>query len=261
MLRHAVILGLLARQSLGKMLAYRVSALFTVVFGILFALAEVIAITVYYRYTDEISGWDLSSFLGLYATYGFIQYLYQFVFVVSHEELMDKIIEGELDYDLIRPVDSQFLCSARALDYPSLINMIAPLGLLIYCARKLELDLTLPVIISYSILVVLGVTLYYLVNQFFVAMAFWVERPRKLAGVAEYLFEFASRPRSVYPRAMQVILTLVLPILTAVNAPVDVIRGELHLGMVGAFVTGLIVIGGIVRVQWVHGVRRYASAS
>lgn len=259
--RPLVLLGLLAQQSLGKMLAYRLSALFTVVFGVLFAVAEVIAIIVYYQYTDEIAGWDLPSFLALNATYGFIQYLYQFLFVIAHEELMDRIIGGELDYDLVRPVDSQLLCSIRTLDYPSLINLLIPTALLVYCARTLGLGLSLPVVICYMVLIVLGVALYYLLNQFFVAMAFWVERPRRLAGVAEYLFEFASRPRSVYPRALQVLFTAVLPILTAVNAPAELIRGELEPGVVILFAASLAILGVIVRIQWLCGVRRYASAS
>lgn len=261
MLRVLSIVILFAKQSLGKMLAYRITAAFTILFGILFAAAEVVAIVVYYQYTDEIAGWDLTSFLMLYATFGFIQHLYQFMFVVSHEELMDKIIEGELDYELVRPLDSQFLCSVKTLDYPSLINMLIPLGLLIYSVKRLGLVLTTQVLIPYTVLMLLGVWLYYLLNQFFVVMAFWVERPRKLAGVPEFLFEFASRPRTVYPRALQVTLTLVLPVLTAVNAPVELLRGEFDMITLLAFVVALLVMSVIVRVQWLIGIRRYASAS
>lgn len=255
------LLRLMARRSLSQMMVYRLSATFVVIFGSLFAVAEVVSLLIFYQYTPDIAGWDFYAFLALIATYGFIQHIYQFFFVLSHEELMDKIIEGELDYDLIRPVDSQVLCSLRNLDYPSLINLIVPTSLLIYCWPHLKLEFTLSTLLAYTILLICGVALYYLLTQFFVCMAFWVDRPRKLAGVTEYLFDLASRPRAVYPRAMQLFLTFVLPVLTAVNTPVDLLRGEFNTTGFLALLGFLLVIVIIVRIQWVLGTRRYSSAS
>lgn len=250
-----------AHRSLAIMLSYRLSATFIVVFGTLFAGAEVISLLVYYQYTPDIAGWDFYSFLSLVASYGLIQHLYQFLFIQAHEELMGKILDGELDYDLVRPIDSLVLCSLRNLDYPSLINLAVPISLLGYSWPHLSVTLSTGTIVGYVTLIVLGVILYYLLNQFFVSLAFWVDRPQKLAGVTEYLFEFASRPRSVYPQAIQVLLSFVLPLLTAVNAPADLLRGHLDKAGLIPLISFLVVLGVVVRLQWWAGTRRYASAN
>lgn len=255
------VLRLLAQRSLAQMLAYRLSALFVILFGSLFAAAEVVSILVYYQYAPDIAGWDLHSFLALAASYGLIQYIYQFCFVQSHEELMDRIIEGDLDYDLIRPLDAQFLCSLKTLDYPSLVNLMIPIGLLVYSWPHLGVPFAVGTVLLYAALVVCGVALYYLLSQFFVTLAFWVERPQKLGGVTEYLFDFASRPRAVYPRAMQFALSFVLPVLTAVNMPADFLRGQFDLPAFVVFAGMLVALWAAVRAQWRLGLRRYASAN
>lgn len=255
------LLRLFARQSFARMLAYRLTATFTVVFGTFFAAAEVVSLLIYFRFTDNIAGWDFYSFLALVATFSFIQYMYQFFFVVAHEDLIDKIIEGELDYDLIRPIDSQLLCSLKNLDYPSLVNMIIPVGLLIYCWPHLKVPFSVLSLGVYIVLVLLGVAFYYLLNQVFFGLSFWIERPTKLSGVPEYLFEFATRPRAVYPRFLQVLLAIVLPVVAASNTPVDVLRGKFDPLSFIALIIAAILLALIARWQWLAGVRRYASTS
>ncbi len=243
------------------MLAYRLSAAFVIIFGTLFAVAEVVTLLVYYQFTERIAGWDFYSFLALMATCGFIQHLYQFLFVQSHEELMDKIIEGQLDYDLVRPVDSQLLCSIKNLDYPSLVNLVIPIGLIAYCWPHLNVSITMWAWGAYTGLVLCGVAFYYLLNQVFVSMAFWIERPQQLMGIPEYLFEFASRPRSVYPRLIQAVLSVGLPVLTATNLPVEVLQGGFNPMSLVTLAGSTVVLGMVARVQWLAGVRRYASAN
>ncbi|WP_437958363.1 ABC-2 family transporter protein [Sorangium sp. So ce119] len=252
---------LLGQHSLAQTLSYRLSAAFVVVFGTLFAVGELASLLIYFQFTDSIAGWGLHASLALIATFGLIQHTYQFFFVVSHEALMDKIVHGELDYDLVRPVDSQLLCSLKSLDFPSLINMIIPVGILLYAWPHLDAPASVATLGAYLLLVLCGVVFYYLLNQLFVGLSFWIERPQQLAGVPEYLLEFATRPRTIYPRWIQFALAVVLPVLTATNTPVDLLRGELELSAVLPLLAAIALLAVAARWQWRRGVRRYVSAS
>ncbi|WP_106767496.1 ABC transporter permease [Paenibacillus faecalis] len=261
MRRFIPIFLLFARNSLSQMLIYRITSSFIIIFGSLFVAAEVISIVIYYQFTDSIAGWGFYDFLALLATFQLISSLYQFLFVGSHEVLMDNIVEGKLDYDLIRPIDSQIICSIKQLDYSSLINCLIPIVLLIYCWPNLDISFSLLNMIIYLTFVLLGVFFYFLLNQFFVTLAFWIERPHKLAGVPEYILEFSSRPMKVYPRVIQMIFGIIFPIITVVNLPVEFLKGEANMKVILWIIVSLIVFFIIVRLQWKLGVKRYASTN
>lgn len=261
MIKLCRIINMFISQSFSQTLAYRTTSIFIVVFGTLFSLGEVIGVFVYYSYTDNIFGWDKNAFLLLIGTFSLIQYIYQFLFVLQHEELMDKVIEGELDYDLIRPMDSQLLCSFRLLDIPSLINMIIPLALISYSIKNLDNSVHAIYFVQYILFIFIGVLFYYLLNQFFVSLSFWIERPGKLIGLPEYLFDLASRPRSVYPKYLQIIIVFIIPVVSATNTPVSFLRGSVDLTALFSLLIFTIIMFWVVRVQWIKGIKRYASTS
>lgn len=259
--RYVALLKLLGKQSLAQMLTYRMTSTFIIVFGTLFAFADIIGTVVFFQYTESIAGWEIYDFLVLLSTFQFISYLYQFFFVASHENLMENILNGKLDYDLLRPVDSLFLCSMKQLDFPSVINMIIPSSIFFYCLPYIKIELNFLNVLIYILFVALGVIFYYLLNQMFVCLAFWVDRPQKIAGVPEYMLDFASRPREVYPRILQIILSTVFPVITAVNLPAEYLKGSLSINYFVFYLFFLILFGIVVRFQWKWGICRYASAN
>lgn len=260
-LRVLGLLPLLIRQGVSRTLAYRASALFVVIFGTMFAMAEIVSVLVYFRFTDNVAGWDLYSFLMLIATVGVIQNIYQFLFVVSHEQLMEKILYGDLDYDLVRPVNSLLLVNAQQLDLPSLCNLVAPAVLFWYCWPNMNSYPSGISVLAYGVLTAIGLVFYCLMNQLLVGCSFWIERPLGLTGVPEYLLELAKRPLPVYPRSLQVVFGGVLPVLLATNLPVDLLRGQFDALALAVLFLAILVLGGLVRWQWQAGLRRYSSAN
>ena len=93
-------------HSFQEFLIYRTTAIVTIVFGLIFFLAEFIAGIIYFNYTETIYGWVKNDYLLLISVASVISYGYQFLFTVAHENLYEFILGGELDYILIRPVNS-----------------------------------------------------------------------------------------------------------------------------------------------------------
>ncbi|MFT8872355.1 MAG: ABC-2 family transporter protein [Sporolactobacillus sp.] len=250
----------LFRQSVATFFAYRMTSLFVIVFGSLFSVIEIVTVLVYYQFTDDIAGYSLPQFLLVIASFECISNLYQFLFVSAHEQMADKIIGGELDYDFIRPVDSQLYNSLSGFDLASGINLIIPIVLLIYAVPRAGHHDWLQGV-CFVLFLLIGTFMYYLMNQLFVALSFWVERPGKLLGIPEYLFDLASRPRSVYPRVLQLLFAWILPIVASTNLPVDVLRGQMGAAETIAYLTGIAVLAALVRLQWKCGIARYQSAN
>lgn len=261
MIRLIKILIIFVSHSFSQMFAYKTTSVFVVVFGTLFSIAEIIATQIYYSYTDTIMGWDKYNFLILLGTFSLIQYIYQFLFVLQHEEFMDKIIEGELDYDLIRPIDSQLINSFRFLDIPSLINMIIPFALIVYSLNKLNIKIEFSLLLGYTILIIIGVVFYYCLNQIVVSLAFWIERPGKLLGMPEYLFDLASRPSSIYPKFLKLLLVFFIPVLSSTNLPVEYLTNNFDKLTTLNFIVVTLLFLIFTRWQWKRGLRKYVSTS
>lgn len=231
-----------------------------IVFGTLFTAVEVITTLVFFQFTDTIAGFTIYEFLALTSTFELIGTAYQILFINAHENLSDKILDGELDYDLIRPVSSLFFNNVRQIEISSIINLIVPVSILIYSIVQMGGG-TLSGIIGYAAFVAAGVYFYYLLNQFFVSLSFWVERPGRLLGVPEYVFDLAAKPRGVYPRIWQVIFAWIIPVVTATNLPVDILKGNFSFAQLLVYLAVITMFTVIVRIEWKLGIRRYTSAN
>lgn len=261
MTRYLKIFAHLISLSFRKMLVYRTTSILIVVFSTLFLAAETLSVLVFFEFTDSIMGHSKDEFLFLLATATIILSLYQFVFVLQHEELADIIIEGELDYHLLRPMDSQFQANVFLFDIPSLLNLIPPIAIIIHLSLKGSLVYSPLNVLLYLVYIAGGFFQYYCINQFFVTLAFFFERAYKLAGLPEYLFDFALRPRRVYPKYLQILLGYVFPLLLITNLPTEIMLGSpsTNLLLYSLFIS--VILFAIVRIQWKICLKRYESAS
>lgn len=254
------LLGVFFRQSLARMLTNRAAAVLTLGFGVLFAAAQVVAILVAFRFTDSLGEWSLYHVLFLLGIAELVQVAYAVLFVNGHESLFERILEGELDYEFARPVDSQMLAIVGRFDLPSLPTAVLPLALLVYSGWHLGVSL-----VSWSSVAIVGATImsvafYTLANQILVTTAFWIDRPLGLTGTLEDAYEAAKRPASIYPRGVRFAFTRLVPIILTTNIPVGLVRGEAVAIDMAVLSAATIVLFLLARWQWRRGAMRYASA-
>lgn len=246
-------------QSLQEFLIDRYTALLTFVFGILFFSLEVITGIIFFEHTDNIMGWTRNDYLLLVSTASFISFLYQTLFVASHENLTETIIEGELDHILLKPVNSFLFYALYRLDFPSLMNLIVALVAQMYFLQFY--DFTVWQLLSFAAAILLATYLLFLLNQLAVSVSFWKEKARSILGLPEYVMDFASRPLVIYPSPIRFIFTWVVPLMIGVNLPVLIMKGQSYLGNL-LFLLVVDVLGTILALYvWRKGVDRYVSAN
>lgn len=246
-------------QSLQEFLIDRYTALLTFVFGILFFSLEVITGIIFFEHTDNIMGWTRNDYLLLVSTASFISFLYQTLFVASHENLTETIIEGELDHILLKPVNSFLFYALYRLDFPSLMNLIVALVAQMYFLQFY--DFTVWQLFSFAAAILLATYLLFLLNQLAVSVSFWKEKARSILGLPEYVMDFASRPLVIYPSPIRFIFTWVVPLMIGVNLPVLIMQGQSYLGNL-LFLLVIDVLGTILALYvWRKGVDRYVSAN
>ncbi|MCP5455169.1 MAG: ABC-2 family transporter protein [Thermotogae bacterium] len=254
------LLNMFFKQSTEELLIYRSTAVITLIFSFMFFAVEIIFGFIVYSYSSELAGLNFNQYMNLIFTATLITNIYQFFFTVGHENLSDYIVEGELDYILIRPVNSYFYYAFNRQDIPSLINILVTTLALIY-NNRLNTDINFSVIVFYIICILLSVWTLFLVNQIVVCVAFWKEKVNKLLGMPEYFYDASSRPLGVYPGFIRFILSYIIPFGIITNDSSLILTERFPLVHLIYIILWNIIITIISVIIWKKGLKHYASAN
>jgi len=249
----------LVSQSFQELISYRLTATLISIFGLVFFTAEIVAGLVYYSVADNLFGLTRIEYMILIASATTMSYLYQTLFISSHENLAETIIEGELDYALIRPVNSFLYYSLYRIDFPSMINLFISIVLQVYLLKDYSISFTN--VLLYICLILLGANLIFLLNQIIITLSFWIEKSQKLMAVPEYLVDFSMRPKNIYPKAIRVALFYIVPILLATNAPVLLIKHQLSTVNLLVLIISNILLACLALKMWKEGLKKYSSSN
>ena len=245
-------------NSIQRVLIYRTTSILIVIFGLLFYFIEMFSGMVYFSYTDNILGWTKWDYFSLITTATIIRYGYTFFFIWG-SDLSYNIIQGKLDYTLLRPLNSFWYYAFYMADFPSLINVI--LGIIVQGWIISKYHIGFFQVIMYIIFVIIGIWFQFLMFNFSNMISFWVDKAEQILWIPETLSETSSQPASIYPKWIRCFLMWLLPILTSFNLPVDIIRGKVNVvnmlwfvGFVGAFTIANYRI-------WHAGLKKYQSSN
>ena len=245
-------------NSIQRVLIYRTTSILIVIFGLLFYFIEMFSGMVYFSYTDNILGWTKWDYFSLVTTATIIRYGYTFFFIWG-SDLSYTIVQGKLDYTLLRPLNSFWYYAFYMADFPSLINVI--LGIIVQGWIIFKYHIGFFQVIMYIIFVIIGIWFQFLMFNFSNMISFWVDKAEQILWIPETLSETSSQPASIYPKWIRCFLMWLLPILTSFNLPIDIIRGKVNVvnmlwfvGFVGAFTIANYRI-------WHAGLKKYQSSN
>ena len=245
-------------NSIQRILIYRTTSILIVVFGLLFYFIEMFSGTVYFSYTDNILGWTKWDYFSLITTATIIRYGYTFFFIWG-SDLSYTIVQGKLDYTLLRPLNSFWYYAFYMADFPSLINVI--LGIIVQGWIISRQHVGFFQVIMYILFVIIGIWFHFLMFNFSNMISFWVDKADQILWIPETLSEISSQPASIYPKWIRCFLMWLLPILTSFNLPIDIIRGKVNIVNMLWYV-GLVAVFTIANYRiWHAGLKKYQSSN
>ena len=245
-------------NSIQRVLIYRTTSILIVVFGLLFYFIEMFSGMVYFSYTDNILGWTKWDYFSLVTTATIIRYGYTFFFIWG-SDLSYTIVQGKLDYTLLRPLNSFWYYAFYMADFPSLINVI--LGIIVQGWIISRHNVGFFQVIMYILFVIIGIWFHFLMFNFSNMISFWVDKADQILWIPETLSEISSQPASIYPKWIRCLLMWLLPILTSFNLPIDIIRGKVNMVNMLWYVS-LVAVFTIANYRiWHAGLKKYQSSN
>ena len=122
-----------ARNSLIREMTFRANFLIQCVSATSWTLMNIGFYVVVFQHTDAIgksTGWEQSEFFLFLGTTWLINSLVQTFFMPNAQEFSELIRTGNLDFALVKPIDTQFLISFQRVEWASLSNFVLGLVLL-----------------------------------------------------------------------------------------------------------------------------------
>jgi ABC-2 type transport system permease protein len=251
-----------ARYSIVRTLMFRGDFFVWSLVELFWMSVNLLLITVIYRHTQSIAGWNKYEMMLLVGTSMLIQRFLMGFFWSSIFEMGRNVRSGNFDFFLAQPGNVMFMATTRKLDPDGLINSFVAAAVVIYAGRQLNLSPSVATIALYVFLVGCGLLIHYSLLVMSVSAVFWLTSAQGVEGTYFTLTEFSRLPRQAFKGLVKEFLFVwALPVVVVSNAPANTLLHGfdpkwafwLFAAAVGWFAVAVFVFH--------RGLRRYASAS
>jgi ABC-2 type transport system permease protein len=230
-----------ARNSFVRDTMFRTNFVLECVSSVSWTLMNVGFYLIVFHHTPLIgpdSGWGKYQFFVFLGTTWLINSLVQTFFMTNADDYSELIRTGNLDFALLKPIDTQFLVSFQKVDWSALSNFAAGLILLAVSLWHLTTRPTHPLVITpwamalYVVYVLCGVAMLYSLMIALASTSIWLGRNQTLYDFWFYITNFARYPMEIYNRGwgvpLWVLFTFVVPVLVVVNVPARILAQPLY---------------------------------
>ncbi len=222
-----------ARNSLVRDLSFRTNFLLQCITSISWTLMNWAFFKIIFLQASSIgkgTGWNESEFFIFLGTVWIINSVVQTFFMPNAEEFSELIRTGNLDFALLKPIDTQFLISFPRLNWPSLSNFVVGILIVAVYAANLMRHSENPLVIApwtvlaYVVFIACGIVIMYSLMISLASTSVWLGRNQNLYMIWFYLTNFYRYPMEIYQRGMigwglWGFFTFVIPILVVANVP------------------------------------------
>jgi ABC-2 type transport system permease protein len=257
MLRYLKLYRYFLEQQFKIAVEYRSNFIIGAVGALFVNGASLLTIGVVMGQIPSLNGWTLEEVLLIYGLVLLSRSLSQ-MFTENLWQVGGYVQEGSFDRFLVRPINPLFQLLAERLDSAGVGNFV--IGLVLVLSAGRALDIFSPFNVVYLTAAVLsGGAIFFALNLMTSASAFWIiDSTPVMAAVFENI-RFAYYPLSIYPRAINWMLTWVIPYGFASYYPASFVLGRDvgPLAWLGPLVAAVLLVIGLQ--VWEAGLRHYES--
>ena len=230
-----------ARNSLVREMTFRLNFTLQCVSSLSWTLMNVGFYLIIFNHAQEIgpgTGWHKYEFFVFLATTMLINSTVQALFMPNAQEFSELIRRGDLDFALLKPIDTQFLISLQKIEWSQFANFLAGLILLGVSAWQLVTRPENPIVVSpirillYPLYIITGVAILYSLMIALAATSIWLGRNQSLYNFWFYLTNFSRYPMDIYQgwpwgNMLRIFFTFIVPVLVVVNVPARLVAQPL----------------------------------
>ena len=229
------------------------------IMDLLFYGITLLSVELIYQHVDQIGPWDRNQFLFFIAFMLTIDHLHMALVSENFWNFSAQIRLGTLDFELLKPINTLFICFFRYVRLETIMITPAPWAALIYFGIQTELSLSswilLPFLVIFSLVFLVSLEILMSMTMFITVESF------ALNFLRMQLQQLARWPYFIYQGLIRKLFTFLIPVLAVGSGPVFFLFNKNDFGLLiwGIVVTLLLWLA--IGVSWRWALRRYESAS
>jgi ABC-2 type transport system permease protein len=250
-------------DSLMIFLTHRFNFIMSGVANVIWTVAQLVSIRYLFQKIPNFQGWgfgDLVLLLSFGQAYFYISWI---LYDSNLQKIPRKIISGDFDIMLLKPINIKFFSSFQQIAIPQIIVMFTTVTPLIIYGLSFQKNLAFFDILTTGLILILGITIFYFISLGVTALAFFVGN---VEAIRYFIIQSPSNlnrvPLNLFPKIVQYILTFVLPLAFLAFYPTLVVKGKISPFLIISTELGLIYLSYCFSSwMWKSGLKNYTSAS
>jgi len=218
-------------------------------------------ILVIYSNVTSVAGWTRGDAYVLTATSFLLLAVVNLLFTFNLLEIPQKVRQGTLDFDLVKPLDTQFLVSVRKFNFDEVGTLFAGIAMAMLGVSLSGHQPKVIEIIAYIFLLLCAMAIFYSFDLTLMTLAVWLVRVENLWALSDQIIGLTRVPIDVYAPTWKRLLTFYIPLAFLASIPAKALIGKVDMALLmwGFFwAFGSLIAS---RFFFLFAMRRYHSAS
>jgi ABC-2 type transport system permease protein len=167
------LLSAFLKMNLQQAAAYRTDTVLSIVMNLIWLGWELVSLQIIFNNTSTLSGWGMGELVALLGAWRIANVLMSALIWPNTERFNQMVRDGSFDYNLLQPVNSQFLVSFSRIIVWRAWELLLAVGLII-AGILISHSITTPLsILSFIVLSFSGVCVLYSLWIVLIAFTFW----------------------------------------------------------------------------------------
>lgn len=223
--RYFHLFRLLASMQARVSLAYRMDVLFWSLITIMWTLFTLFFFYILTNISGEIGGWTRPQIYVLVGTFTIVEAFIWSWLYHSMYQITQSVYDGTLDFNLVKPIDTQFVLSFSRFNYTNVSRLLIGVYVVVANLRVLQITPTLLDWMLYGITLAAGIISLYSIWLMIASLAFYFDRIYSINELIPGANRFMQVPRTVFTGGTLVLLTFLLPLTLITNVPAEHLLG------------------------------------
>ena len=258
--RYIKIFAAFLKAGLQSEIEYRINILLRFVTDLIWYAAQIFMFEVIFLHVNRLGGLgheEMRVFLGILFV---VDALYMVFFSDNMDNFPDLVRKGDLDFLLVKPVNTQFIVSTQKITLSFLLNLLMGVGWLTWSLNRLpHLTFWQPVLLL--VLLPCGTLIFYAMRFMFASLALVFTQSDSFMHVWFQFYKLGMRPDSIYQPWMRFFLMTLVPVSLIASVPSRLVLEPLHPGLAAWVVLVTVGLLYLSHRVWNVLIRHYVSAS
>jgi len=257
--RYLRIWRLCLKASLKKSRAYKGEIFVRFLRTIFILLTQLLLLSVVFGNQEYLAGWSRSEAYLVLGIWNLLNYSGWAFFGVNLSMLERHVVDGDLDFTLMKPVSSAWLTSFGEFSMYNLISALSGIILMGYYFVVNWASISLMNVLFFVCALILAAIIWYAIYLFFASFTLSIPR-NGFMGIAKEILGLTRYPTSIYAQSLQFVFYTAIPIAFVSTIPSEILTGKITPSIL-ILGTGIAIL--LLRFSywvWKVNVRKYTSA-